>query len=780
MEDNLQEREGRLLLVPQKDLVVFPGMMSHLDMVGNQDGERLKRLFRAQGKALLLLQRDPLADAPMETEAYYDYGTLVEIKQIAKLPNGQLRILIFGLEREEVKNIIAEGDVLYAEVSPAPIEQVTISRVESEALARALHDLIVRFCEVHGKLPKEMVNELASIREMGLLMRQAMFLLPIPMVLRQSILEAQNNLDQYQTLSGILANEVEILRIRAEVKAKVQQSLEKNQKDYVLREQMKIIREELGEGGPAEDGVRFMEAVDALNASEEIKDAIRREARRYLSMSGNNAEALIVRNYVETLLSLPWDTVSEDNTDIRRAERILARDHYGLTEVKERIREYLAVRMYAKNPETPILCLVGPPGTGKTSIAKSIAEAMNRNYVRVCLGGVRDEAEIRGHRRTYLASMPGRIVQGLRQAKTSNPLMLLDEIDKLGNDYKGDPASALLEVLDSAQNNRFVDHYIELPVDLSRVVFLATANDRNTIPKPLLDRMEIIEINSYTMNEKCHIAKEHLIPKQRRLHGLSASDVVFSEAAIKELIASYTKEAGVRGLERMLGKVCRKVVLSLAENAKGTGRGRTSITGRNLQEYLGRPKYRTERKESHAQIGVVRGLAWTSVGGTTLEIEVNVLPGSGKLQLTGSMGDVMKESAKTGISYVRSVADEYDIPKSFFEEHDIHIHIPEGAVPKDGPSAGITIATAVLSAVTGIPASANVAMTGEITLRGRVLPIGGLKEKLLAAKSIGITDVVLPEGNREELVELPEEIIGGMELHPVSTMSDVLAITLVR
>ncbi len=779
MEETMQEMMSHVLLISREEQVLFPEMLSHIEVVKDGDMSGIRKAVQRQERILVVLQKDMQEGMEDDMASYCTYGTLAEIKQIAKLPNGQNRILIFGCQRVRLLHVYRDGGI-YADVELAPMEEVPVNHIENEALYRALHDLVVHFCEVHGKLPKEMVKELQSVRNRKLLMRQCMFVLPMPASLRQGLLEADNELEQYHGLCAILANEIEVLRIRSDIKAKVQQSLEKNQRDYVLREQMKVIREELGEGGPADDSVRFLEKVDELQATEEIKDAIRREIKRYLSMGTTNGEGMVVRTYIETMLSLPWSKETKDNTDMSVAKQILERDHYGLDKVKERIMEYLAVRMKAKNAETPILCLVGPPGTGKTSIAKSIAEAMNRRYVRVCLGGVRDEAEIRGHRRTYIASMPGRIVQGLRQAKTSNPLMLLDEIDKLGGDYKGDPSAALLEVLDSAQNNRFVDHYIEQPVDLSKVIFLATANSMDTIPKPLLDRMEILEISSYTKNEKLHIAKEHLIPKQRKLHGLTAKDIAFSDGAIFDMIERYTKEAGVRSLERVIGKVCRKVVLAMVERGEDVPAKKASIGVKNLQEYLGRYRYRGEQRRKAAEVGVVRGLAWTSVGGTTLEIEVNALPGSGKLELTGRMGDVMKESAKAGISYIRSVAEEYRIPEDYFEKHDIHIHIPEGAVPKDGPSAGITMATAVLSAVTELPASSDVAMTGEVTLRGRVLPIGGLKEKLLAAKTIGITKVLLPKDNEEDLSEISEEITGGMELYPVSTMAEVLDLVLVR
>ncbi len=777
MEEKEQRRYERVLVLPREEQVLFPDMLSQAEVTDEAQMRYLRRVVQNGEKILAVLRKNAQEVAGKETDVFYSYGTMAAVKQIAQLPGGQNRVFLVGTERVRILHVYRE-DLLYADVEVSPVEEYENNEIADEGLLRALRDIIAEFKEVHGKLPKELTKELMNIQSRKLLVRQGMFMLPMPVELRQELLESANEIEQYYNLCAIIANETQVLRIRRDVKAKVSQSLEKNQREYVLREQMKVIREELGEGGPAEDGVRFLEEVDALEATEEVKETIRREIKRYMSMNNNNGEGMVVRTYIETMLSLPWNKVSVDCTDMSVAKNILERDHYGLEKVKERILEYLAVRRRADLAQTPILCLVGPPGTGKTSIAKSIAEAMNRSYVRVCLGGVRDEAEIRGHRRTYIASMPGRIVQGLRDAKTSNPLMLLDEIDKLGSDYKGDPSAALLEVLDSAQNGRFVDHYVEQPVDLSKVIFLATANSADTIPRPLLDRMEVVELSSYTKNEKVHIAKGHLIPKQRKLHGLLAKELTFSDGAIEEMIEYYTKEAGVRGLERVIGKVCRKVVLAM-EESEGTLTG-AKVGVKNLESYLGRRRYRRETKRKVPEVGLVRGLAWTGVGGTTLDIEVNTLPGTGKIELTGRMGEVMQESAKAGISYIRAVAEEYGIPGDYFETHDVHIHIPEGATPKDGPSAGITMATAVLSAVTQIPVSAEMAMTGEITLRGRVLPIGGLNEKLLAAKTVGITKVLLPEANREDVDELSEEIKEGMELYPVSTMNEVLHLALVR
>ncbi|MBO7630902.1 MAG: endopeptidase La, partial [Lachnospiraceae bacterium] len=621
-----------------------------------------------------------------------------------RLPNNQTRVVIRGQFRGRITDWFDRTEGPCAEVERFPMDEVELSVVEKEALFRSLLETTERFLAVSTKLPKEIKTKITHIRDLNTLMEQIIILIPIPVRFRQEILESENRIAQYQKLQSILIGEMEVLKIRSEIESKVQKSLDKNQKDYVLREQMKVIRGELGEG-QEDDCEEFERKVSELQASEEVKKAIRTEIRRYRNMGANNSEGQVIRNYIETLLSLPWDKGSEENIDIKRASEILERDHYGLEKVKERILEYLAVRARVSNAEAPILCLVGPPGTGKTSIAKSIAEAMNRRYVRVCLGGVRDEAEIRGHRRTYVASMPGRIVQGLKEAGVNNPLMLLDELDKLGSDYKGDPSAALLEVLDSAQNNRFVDHYVDIPTDLSKIVFLATANTTETIPKPLLDRVEVLELSSYTENEKVHIAEGYLVPKQMKNHGLTAKEITFSETAIRDMINYYTREAGVRALERTIGKVCRKVILKKAE---GGAEKKVNVSRKNLKEYLGIYRFHKEDRVRKPQVGIARGLAWTSVGGTTLEIEVNAMKGTGKLEMTGLMGEVMRESASAGISYIRSVADTYSLPEDYFEKHDIHIHIPEGAVPKDGPSAGITMATAVLSAVTGIPVSSEV------------------------------------------------------------------------
>lgn len=775
MNDMTQEQFDIFPIIALNNMVVFPDMVMQLELSDGKDADAARRALQEGHKVFVTLRKSNDSEE-INKASVYEIGTVSEVTQVLRLPNNQTRLLCKGSFRGRITQWFDRPEGPSVEVEYYPMQTVEMSTIEQEALFRSLHDNMERFLTVNQKIPKEIRNNLLHIRDLKQLVRQAIILLPIPPRLRQDILESDNEIIQYQRLASIMLGEMEVLRIRNEIDAKVQQSVDKNQKEYILREQMKVIRNELGEGSEDECDT-FLEKTEALNASEEVKKALRNEIRRYRNMGVNNSEGQVSRNYIETLLSLPWDTASQDNIDIECAKQILERDHYGLDKIKERILEFLAVKARVSEAETPILCLVGPPGTGKTSIAKSIAEAMNRQYVRVCLGGVRDEAEIRGHRRTYVASMPGRIVQGLKQAGVNNPLMLLDEVDKIGSDYKGDPSAALLEVLDSAQNSKFIDHFVELPTDLSHVIFLATANSLDTIPKPLLDRMEVLELSSYTDNEKLHIAKDYLVPKQMKAHGLSKKEIAFADGAIADMIQYYTKEAGVRGLERTIGAVCRKVVLKTSgqEEAK-----KISVTKKNLTEYLGIYRYHKEERPHKPQVGIARGLAWTSVGGTTLEIEVNTMKGTGKVEMTGLMGEVMKESASTGISYIRSIAEAYSVPEDYFEKHDIHIHIPEGAVPKDGPSAGITMVTAVLSAVTGIPVDSELAMTGEVTMRGRVLPIGGLKEKMLAARNIGINKILVPVDNREDVSEISDEIKQGMEIHYVSAMEQVLEQAFIR
>ena len=629
---------------------------------------------------------------------------------------------------------------------------------------------------VNPKMGKELQRQLSEITDLEKLMNQLANSLPVHFEEKQKILDAVSMTERYEVLMALLLKEIEIIAIKNDFQAKVKAHVDKNQKEYLLREQMKVIREELGEDNTESDADHFMDALGKIKADKEVKEKIKKEIDRFKNISSSSSESAVARGYIETLLELPWNKTSRDNKDLKNAEQILNADHYGLEKVKERMLEFLAVRNLTSKGESPIICLVGPPGTGKTSIARSVAKALDKKYVRISLGGVRDEAEIRGHRRTYVGAMPGRIVNGLRSAGVKNPLMLLDEIDKMSSDYKGDTASALLEVLDAEQNKKFRDHYVEIPIDLSEVLFIATANSVQDIPRPLLDRMELIEVTSYTENEKLHIAKEHLLAKQMERNGIRPEQLAITDKAMAKIISGYTREAGVRNLERKLGEICRKAARPLYEGEKE----KIKVTEQNLEKFLGKEKYSFDKKNDTDEVGIVRGLAWTSVGGDTLEIEVNIMPGKGEFQLTGQLGDVMKESAQAGISYIRSVSEEYHIPKKFFQENDIHIHIPEGAVPKDGPSAGITMATAMLSAITKTPVRADVAMTGEITLRGRVLPIGGLKEKTLAAKNAGIKTICVPKKNEKDIDEISPEIKKGLKIVFVEQMKDVLDVAFVK
>jgi ATP-dependent Lon protease len=687
-----------------------------------------------------------------------------------------LRVLVEGLERAELVSFEKDEANLEAEILTVDKIEEPVSENAGEAMLRNLKSAFSTYCNSGEKISHDIADQIMQINDVEKLVDQISINLPLPYEKRQQLLDAVTLSDRYEVLSVLMENEIEIQVIRRDLQEKVKERIDKNQKEYILREQLKAIREELGDDTTLTDIDHFRTACEKLKAKKEVKEKINDEITRFQNMGTQSPESAVMRAYIETLLAMPWDKTSRDNTDLKRAKEILDRDHYGLEKVKERVIEFLAVRLLTSKGTSPILCLIGPPGTGKTSIGKSIAEALGKKYVRLALGGVKDEAEIRGHRRTYVGALPGRIANSLKQCGVKNPLMVLDEIDKVSSDYKGDTASALLEVLDSEQNSRFEDHYIELPIDLSEVLFITTANDPQTIPRPLLDRMEIIEISSYTENEKMHIAKEHLIPKQMKGNGIKASVLTISDGAISDMITKYTREAGVRQLERLIGEICRKTARMVLEEKKK----KVAVTEKNLPEFLGNEKYSVTEKNTTDEIGIVRGLAWTSVGGETLQIEVNVMPGKGEFLLTGQLGDVMKESAQAGISYIRSVSKKYRIPDAFFQKHDIHIHIPEGAVPKDGPSAGITMATAMLSALTNIPVRADVAMTGEITLRGRVLPIGGLKEKLLAAKKAGIRKVLVPEKNRADVKEISSEITDGLTIVFVSTMEEVLEESLVK
>ena len=762
-----------LPVVALRGMTILPDMVIHFDVSRERSIKAIEEAMLRDQRVFLVAQKDVQVENPGPDDLYR-IGTIASVKQVIKMPQKIIRVLAEGLERGELSHFSEEGDYLEAEVIRFEKDTELDALPESarEAMVRNLAEIFSLYCQENGKMGKDTERQILEETDLEKLMSQVMINLPLFYDDKQKLLEAVNLSDRYELLCLMMNKEIEIMRFKRELQQKVKAHVDKNQKEYLLREELKVIREELGEDNTLSDADHFTEEVQKLKASKDVKEKLNKEISRFRNMGMNSSESAVLRGYIETMLELPWDKVSRDSSDLKRAEEILDADHYGMEKVKERVLEYLAVRILTKKGSSPILCLVGPPGTGKTSIARSIAKALNKKYVRISLGGVRDEAEIRGHRRTYVGAMPGRIAAGMKQAGVKNPLMLLDEIDKVSSDYKGDTSSALLEVLDSEQNSRFQDHYVEIPMDLSEVLFIATANDVQTIPRPLLDRMELIEVSSYTENEKVHIAREHLISKQMEKNGLKEGQLTISPKALEELIHSYTREAGVRQLERKIGEVCRKAAREILEQKKKS----VKLTENNLEKYLGKARYHYDMANETDEIGIVRGLAWTSVGGDTLQIEVNIMPGKGEISLTGQLGDVMKESARTGLSYIRSVSDGYGIDKKFFREHDIHIHIPEGAVPKDGPSAGITMATAMLSAITGIPVYAHVAMTGEITLRGRVLPIGGLKEKLLAAKNAGIRTVIVPEKNRRDAEEISNEIKKGLEIVYAEQMEDVLKI----
>ena len=754
-------------MIALRGTTVLPDMIVHFDVSREKSIRAVEAAMLHDQKIFLLTQKDPEVEIPELTDLY-QVGTVAYIKQVVKLPKNLLRVLVEGEQRAELINLTEEEGFLNAEVTEIADSTEELSETQQEGMSRALSALLLDFFRNGPTISKELAMQLSQIQNIEKMVDQFCVQLPFSSEQRQKLLEAVGLTDRYELLSVMMANEIEVAKIQSDFEAKVKARIDQHQKEYFLREQLRMIREELGDSEET-DAEKFLQRTDKLKASKKVKEKIREEIRRFRTVGASSAEAAVIRGYIETLLDLPWDKVTKDNQNLEEAEQILEHDHYGLAKVKERILEFLAVRALTKKGDSPILCLVGPPGTGKTSIARSVARALNKKYVRISLGGVRDEAEIRGHRRTYVGAMPGRLAAGLKQAGVKNPLMLLDEIDKVSSDYKGDTSAALLEVLDSEQNSHFVDHYVEIPMDLSEVLFIATANDIQTIPRPLLDRMEVIEITSYTENEKKHIAQEHLIPKQIEANGLTEEQLVIEPEALDLVISGYTKEAGVRNLERKIGEICRKTARRLTQ-----GETQVVVTRENLPKLLGKERYHVNMANLQDEIGVVRGLAWTSVGGDTLQIEVNLMPGKGEFLLTGQLGDVMKESAQTGISYLRSVAKEYGITKEFFKENDIHIHIPEGAVPKDGPSAGITMATAMLSAMIHRPVRADVAMTGEITLRGRVLPIGGLKEKLLAAKKAGIRTVLVPKENRPDVEEMEAEITEGLEICFVEHMREVL------
>ena len=748
---------------------ILPDMIVHFDVSRERSIKAIEAAMLHDQKIFLVTQKDPEVEKP-ELSELYQVGTVAYIKQVVKLPHDLLRVLVEGIERAELLGLEQEEPFLKAETALFEPDGAQYTKSLKEAMFRSIQELFQRYCMESGKISKDLAAQIMNITELEELIPQISVNVPLTYQNKQKILEAVSLENQYEVLAVILNNEIEVLQIGHDLQRKLKARVDKNQRDYILREQLKLIREELGEENTADTAEEYRQKAEALDAPQEVKDKLNKEIDRFKSMNNAAAESSVLSTYIETLLGLPWNKKSEDSTDLKEAWKILEEGHYGLKDVKERIMEFLAVRKLTSGGKSPILCLVGPPGTGKTSIAKSVAEALHKKYVRICLGGVRDEAEIRGHRKTYVGAMPGRITAALSQAGVSNPLMLLDEIDKTSSDYKGDTSAALLEVLDPEQNNHFNDHYVEVPQDLSEVLFIATANDMDGIPRPLLDRMEVIEISGYTENEKEHIAKDHLIPKQLEVNGIPEGKLKIQTPALRKIITLYTREAGVRGLERKIGQICRKAAREIMENDQK----KVTVNSKNLENYLGKARYSYLMANKKDEVGIARGLAWTQVGGDTLQIEVNVMPGKGELVLTGQLGDVMKESAQAGISYIRSVADKYVIAPEFFQENDIHVHIPEGAVPKDGPSAGITMATAMLSAIIGREVRADVAMTGEITLRGHVLPIGGLKEKLLAAKYAKIKQVLVPKDNKPDIQEMDAEILDGLKISFVDNMNEVL------
>lgn len=763
-----------LPVVALRGTSILPEMIVHFDVSRPRSVKAVEAAMLKEQKVFLVTQKDLEKENPGLLD-FYKVGTVAYIKQIVKLPDDVLRVLVEGLSRGELLRLERENPYLEGQIGIFEEEDIENKNVK-EAILRNIKEKFHLYCVESGRISKDLAAQILQIDDAKRLIDQLCINLPLGYEDQQKLLNAVGLYDRYTILEGMLEDEIEIQKFRREFQRKVKERIDKNQKEYILREQMKLIREELGEDDTVSEAEKFRERLQFLDAPAEVKERIGKEIERFKSISNNNAEGNVARDYISTLLDMPWNRQTKDSDDLKAAFQILEKDHYGLKKVKERIMEFLAVRNLTEKGKSPILCLVGPPGTGKTSIARSVARALNKKYVRICLGGVRDEAEIRGHRRTYIGAMPGRIAQALKQTGVGNPLMLLDEIDKTSSDYKGDVSAALLEVLDPEQNSHFNDHYIDLPIDLSEVLFIATANDLQGIPRPLLDRMEVLELSSYTENEKEHIAKEHLIPKQIQENGLEEKQLAIRPAAVRKIINGYTKEAGVRGLERCIGQICRKTAREVLED----GKEKVVVTTKNLEHYLGHERYTFQMANKHDEVGIVRGLAWTSAGGDTLQIEVNVMPGKGELVLTGQLGDVMKESARAGLSYIRSVASDYGIEPEFFEKNDIHIHIPEGAIPKDGPSAGITMATAMLSAITKTPVRAEVAMTGEITLRGRVLPIGGLKEKLLAAKYAKIKTVLVPKENKPDIKEMSDEITNGLEIHLVDNMGDVISQALNR
>ena len=765
----MEDKKITMPAVALRGLTILPGMVQHFDISREKSVRAVEPAMMGDQKVYLVTQRNPQQEVPTAADLY-QMGTVSQIKQIVKMPNGILRVMVEGLERAALLTLFEDGQYLEAEIEDAPMQEEQLSDTVKEAMSRIVKEKLEEFGNANPKAVKDFIGSLLVITDLEPLLTQTANEFPWDFAVKQELLECDYVSHLYDRIVYYLMREIEILMIKRDYQGKVKEHIDKNQRDYILREELKVIREELGDDAGAEDADGYLEQLEKLNADKETKEKIKKEIQRFKGMPDGSQEANVLRTYIETVLEMPWKKTSRDNQDIIHAKEVLEEDHYGLEQVKDRVLEFLAVRALTKKGTSPILCLVGPPGTGKTSIARSVARALGKKYVRISLGGIHDEAEIRGHRKTYVGAMPGRIADAMRQAGVANPLMLLDEIDKVSADYRGDVSSALLEVLDGEQNGKFRDHYLEIPLDLSGVLFIATANDVSTIPRPLLDRMEVIEVSSYTENEKFHIAKKYLVPKQLERNGLTGEMLSFSDKALEKIIHNYTREAGVRNLERRIGEICRKAAREFLEKKRKS----VHITEGSLQKYLGKEKITFENANEEDEVGIVRGLAWTSVGGDTLQIEVNVMPGAGKLQMTGQMGDVMKESAQIALTYVKSVADRYGVESKYFKEHDLHLHIPEGAVPKDGPSAGITMATAMLSAVTGKKVLASVAMTGEITLRGRVLPIGGLKEKTLAARMAHMKKVLVPDKNRPDMAEISKEITKGMEIVFVKTMDDVV------
>ena len=770
----MEKQIRNIPMVALRGMTIMPEMVVHFDVSRAYSIQAIQQVMQGEEQQVFLVAQRELNIEDPDLKDVFEIGTIATIKQVIKLSKNMLRVLVTGEERARLISLEKEEGYLNAQVEVIEEPQAEEEVVDNPR-AKNIQELFLEYAMKNGKIPKDVITQVADEKTFLGLVNQIAANVPLDYLNLQDILEETDLNRRYEVLAFKIANEMEVMHLKEEIQGKVKERIDRHQKEFILREQLKVIREELGEDNMLSDAEEFETATKKLKASKEIKEKLMKEIHRFKSAMNSSAENGVIRTYIETMLEMPWDKMGKDNTDIAYAKQVLVDEHYGLEAVKERILEFLAVRSLTKKGESPILCLVGPPGTGKTSIARSLSEALKKPYTRISLGGVRDEAEIRGHRKTYVGAMPGRIANALKMSGVKNPLILLDEIDKVSNDYKGDTFSALLEVLDSEQNVKFRDHYLEVPIDLSEVLFVTTANSLQTIPRPLLDRMEVIEISSYTENEKMHIATQHLLPKQLQKHGLTPEQLKISKGAIWKIARNYTKEAGVRQLERKIGDICRKSAREILE----TGKSSIRVTERNLEKYLGKEKYSYQMINETDEIGIVRGLAWTSVGGDTLQTEVNIMPGEGEILLTGQLGDVMKESARTGISYIRSVGEKYKIPEDFFKKHDIHIHIPEGAVPKDGPSAGITMATAMISAITNTKVRADVAMTGEITLRGRVLPIGGLKEKLLAAKSAGVKTVLVPEKNMRDVEEISSEITRGLEIIPVSYMDEVLKTALI-